>query len=114
MHLTFAQVRLHEKALDDYVHDFDDWDDAVVVPEACVIDPIRAKALCSDGGAMICLLEEMKDGFQVEVEGGAAQLSLLRAKNIFANGGSSEPTRFRRIKFGARFFESWMIARGVF
>ena len=89
---------MHEKALDDYLHDFDDWDDSVVVPEACVIDPIRASALCSDGGTMIRLLEEMKGGIKVAVKGSStAQLSLLRAKNIFAGGGSSEPTRFRRI-----------------
>eukprot|EP00966_Prymnesium_polylepis_P105997 2454511-Prymnesium_polylepis.1 len=34
-------VRLHEKALDDYVHDFEDWDDARVIPETCVIDLVR-------------------------------------------------------------------------
>ena len=31
-------VRIHEKAMDDYIHDFKDWDDAVIIPEACVGD----------------------------------------------------------------------------
>jgi len=90
-------IRLHEKALDDYVHDFKDWLDELVIPETCVIDAIRGSALCSEGGAMIRLLERMKDGFEVQVHGKTARLSLLRAKSLFADGGRKEPTRFRRI-----------------
>ena len=55
--------------MDDYVHDFDIWDDAVVIPEACVGDMIRAKALCSDSGAMIRLLELLLTGFTVQLGG---------------------------------------------
>ena len=90
-------IRLHEKALDDYVHDFKDWDDKLVVPETCVIDVIRASILCSEGGAMIRMLQAKQRGFEVEVDGKIAKLSLLRAKNSFADGGRKEPTRFRRI-----------------
>ena len=37
-------VRIHEKAMDDYIHDFNDWDDAVIIPEACVVDVVRGEA----------------------------------------------------------------------
>ena len=90
-------VRLHEKAMDDYVLDFDDWDDAKVIPESCVIDPIRGSALCSDGGPIFRLPEELDRGFETEVDGKTARLTLLRCKNKFANGGKSVPTRFRNV-----------------
>eukprot|EP00966_Prymnesium_polylepis_P223695 5175829-Prymnesium_polylepis.2 len=87
-------VRVHEKALDDYVHDFDDWNDALVIPETCVIDLIRGRALCSSSTAMLRLLEEMKRVFYVEVNGKIVRLELLRCKNFFVDGGKKEPTRF--------------------
>ena len=45
-------VRVHEKAMDDYVHDFDDWDDDVVIPEACVLDMLRGRGVCKTGSTM--------------------------------------------------------------
>jgi len=90
-------VRVHEKALDDYVHDFDDWDDSIVIPETCVIDMLRGMAICSNGSTMKLLLDHMVQGFETEVAGKKARVSLLRCKNYFANGGKQEPTRFRRM-----------------
>mmetsp|Transcript_2992 Transcript_2992/g.8957 ORF Transcript_2992/g.8957 Transcript_2992/m.8957 type:complete len:1166 (+) Transcript_2992:1503-5000(+) len=90
-------VRVHEKAIDDYLHDFDDWDDDRVIPETCVIDMIRGSVLCSDGMAMLAFLTALRQGFELAIDGKKARLSLLRCKNKFADGGKHEPTRFRNI-----------------
>eukprot|EP00966_Prymnesium_polylepis_P047856 1108177-Prymnesium_polylepis.2 len=79
-------VRVHEKALDDYVHDFFDWDDSLVIPETCVIDMIRGTAICGDGRAMMVLVEKLMKGFEVTVQGHTATFFLLRCKNFFAHG----------------------------
>eukprot|EP00966_Prymnesium_polylepis_P304634 7038224-Prymnesium_polylepis.1 len=79
------------------VHDFGDWDDKVVIPEGCVIDVLRGRARCPTGSSMIRLLSMMKDGYETEVAGKKAKLSLLRCKNFFAKGGKMDPTRFRRM-----------------
>jgi len=39
----------------------------------------------------------LTNGFEVEVDGKKATLSLLRSKNKFADGGKNEPTRFRNM-----------------
>jgi hypothetical protein len=74
-------VRLHEEALDDYIHDFNDWDDNTVIPETCVIDLLRGRAVCPEGVRMLSLMDKMKVGFEREVRGKTAKLSLLRCKN---------------------------------
>ena len=63
-----------------------DWRDDVVIPEACVLDPIRCRALCSEGGVMLNVVEQI-EGFQVLVGGKTAEFSLLRAKNKFTDCG---------------------------
>eukprot|EP00519_Triparma_laevis_P008571 CAMPEP_0182519176 /NCGR_PEP_ID=MMETSP1321-20130603/44958_1 /TAXON_ID=91990 /ORGANISM="Bolidomonas sp., Strain RCC1657" /LENGTH=1957 /DNA_ID=CAMNT_0024727141 /DNA_START=127 /DNA_END=5997 /DNA_ORIENTATION=- len=93
-------VRVHEKALDDYVFDFDDWDDSKVIPETAVIDMIRGRVLCSDSKKMLSLLEKLSSGVELEIDdaGNSApkrvRLSLVRVKNKFVGGG---PTHFRNI-----------------
>ena len=79
-------VRIHEKALDDYVGDFDDWSDDKVIPEACVNDVLRCRVIAEDAAALIKLEQIIKDdlkGFQ-----------LLRTKNKF-NAKELSPTHFR-------------------
>eukprot|EP00966_Prymnesium_polylepis_P271540 6273580-Prymnesium_polylepis.1 len=88
-------VRTHEKALDDYIHDFDDFtDDIRVIPEACVIDMLRGRALCPDGSHMIVLLEMLSKGYERVLRGTKAKLSLLRAKSKMHH---EDPTHFRCI-----------------
>ena len=84
-------VRMHEKALDDYEADFPDWDDTKVVPETCVIDLLRGRAVAPSGTIMILLLDKMRNGFEVIFKGKVAKLYLLRCKNKM---GNKDPTRF--------------------
>lgn len=79
------------------LHDFSDWNDDVVVPETCLMDILRGSVMCTHGADMRRLLERISKGFEVEVDGGHAKLSLLRCKNLFADGGTREPVRFRRM-----------------
>jgi len=92
-------VRLHEKALDDYVLDFNDWDQAPFpIPESCVIDVLRGRVVCPETKKVFQLLAEIAKGFEVEIEPGKiARLSIQRAKNKFANGGRVDPTHFRNV-----------------
>jgi len=90
-------VRMHEKACDDYVVDFDDWANGKVIPESCVIDMIRGRAPAGSGRVMLALLDVLTKGFEVQLDGKRATLSLLRSKNKFADGGKNEPTRFRNM-----------------
>ena len=87
-------VRLHEKALDDYLEDFDDWHDDIVVPEACVRDMIRARVVCTNGGSLLSMMEALKGGFEVDVDGKMAKLSLLRCKNKF-DPSKGDPSHHR-------------------
>ena len=92
-------VRMHEKALNDYVHDYHDWDDGTVIPdETCIIDLIRGRASCESSKLMLGLLEAMVRGFEMEVDGDMAQLTLLRCKN--ATNSPMADARSRRASDG--------------
>lgn len=80
-------VRIHEKALDDYVGDFDDWSDDNVIPEACVNDVLRCRVIAKDSSALLALEKMIKDE---SLEG----FKLLRTKNKFSAKDLS-PTHFR-------------------
>ena len=80
-------MRIHEKARDDYVHDFDDWNDAIVIPEACVVDVIRVRMVVKSGEQMLQLQQRLRDGYAVKLGGGngiTSRLDLVRAKNKFS------------------------------
>ena len=87
-------VRIHEKGICDYSSDFDDFADDTVIPEACVIDVLRGRAVCSSGALMLLLQQELLRGFEVTLDGRTARLELLRAKSKFAE---VDPTHFRNI-----------------
>lgn len=113
-------VRIHEKALSDYVHDFNDWDDGTVIPEACVLDVLRARIVCPDAETMLALQVNLERGVVIggasSVDGGGdggpialplpadagesgsllqgARLKLVRSKNKFR---TCDPTHFRNI-----------------
>ena len=99
-------VRIHEKALDDYIHDFDDWNDAIVIPEACVVDVLRVRVVVQNGQQMLALQRLLRDGFEVTLIGyvAATLLRLVRAKNKLSTTMAEErglagldPTHFRNI-----------------
>ena len=75
-------VRIHEKAQDDYKDDFEDS----VIPEACVVDVIRARVVVNSGHTMLNLQNCLSDGFKVVLDGdgphgGTWYLELIRVKN---------------------------------
>ena len=97
-------VRIHEKAMDDYIRDFHDWDDAVIIPEACVVDVLRVRIVVRSGKQMLQLQRMLREGFEVKVAGKITLLRLIRAKNKLATIVDEErglagldPTHFRNI-----------------
>ena len=104
--ITFAAtlkdpIRIHQKALDEYLIDesgrpyFDDYRDEYVIPEANVIDVIRARAHCSSGRLMLEIQQELGRGFVYLVGGLApARISLVTCKNRVRD---HDPTHFRNI-----------------
>jgi hypothetical protein len=54
-------VRVHEKAMDDYQKDFSDWKDDTVIPESCVLDMMRGRAVCKSGEAMVRLQQMLME-----------------------------------------------------
>lgn len=84
-------VRVHEKAINDYMVDFSDWDDGRVIPEACVLDIVRCRVICEDATSMVALLHELRDGIPFS---GGGSLKIIRAKNKFE---TTDPTHFRNI-----------------
>ena len=87
-------VRIHEKALGDYLDDFDDWADDYVLPEACVLDVLRVRIVCLDAKTVLALQDTLKGGVEVDVGGGRVRLEVIRCKNKF---GVCDPTHFRNI-----------------
>ena len=90
LHLCGTQdpVRIYEKATDDYVHDFDDWDDTVIIPEACVVDVLRVRIVVQSAGQMLQLQAQLQEGFVLPGASGKpeSRLRLIRAKNKFSTG----------------------------
>jgi hypothetical protein len=88
------QVRVYEKARDDYAERFND----AGLPEACVTDMLRGRAVCEEGGQLLALQRLLQRSFQVHVEGegdavreaeaGAevVTLELVRTKNKCSAG----------------------------
>ena len=89
-------VRIHEKGVDDYTCDHDDWNDDAVIPEACVVDVLRCRAVCRKGRTLLELERLLQEGFETTINGKPARLRLLRAKNKFGPN-AIDPTRFRNI-----------------
>ena len=83
-------VRVHEKGLDDYFGRFEDS----VIPEACVVDVVRARVILDDGPTLVKFLSRLRDGIEVTVGGKPARLELLRLKNKFT---VNDPTHFRNV-----------------
>ena len=111
-------MRIHEKAMDDYLEDFDDFHDDKVVPEACVNDVIRCRVIGMTDKDMLELQRRLGGSGQiadipsirakpaegshgpcVEIDaedGTQVSITLLRAKNKFHRKALS-PTHFRCI-----------------
>ena len=89
-------VRVHEKAIDDYIHDFNDWDEDVVLPEACVLDMLRGRAVCSAGATLFKLQQRLMEGVTLKVNGRDATLTSIRNK-IKVAGNDLDPMHFRNI-----------------
>ena len=85
-------VRSHEKAVDDYAGRFDDGE----LPEACLLDVVRARAVCRDGTSMQRLLTllTVMGGYVVNVDGVEARTVAVRCKNKFQ---AMDPTHFRNV-----------------
>ena len=84
----------HAQALSEHLFDFDDFHDAYVTPGACVVDVIRARAVCPNASSMLALQEDLRRGVRMEIDGKPARLSLVRCTNTFAE---VEPTHFRSL-----------------
>ena len=98
-------VRIHEKALDDYLTDFQDFDDPFrVIPEACVTDVLRCRAIADDlDEDILALQRRLEEPQEVTLaDGSKATFTLLRAKNRFAREALS-PTHFRCILNNLKF-----------
>ena len=78
-------VRMHEKAFDDYLLTFDDFETAL--PEACVRDVMRSRLVCSTAERMLTVVRILTDSSTVPlsatVGGQTARLTLVRIKNSF-------------------------------
>eukprot|EP00966_Prymnesium_polylepis_P024638 568550-Prymnesium_polylepis.1 len=94
--LSFAglkdPVRIHEKAMDDYAHDFDDWEEVGVIPEACVLDVIRCRLIIAEGSKMLAVQKQLVAGCELYVNGQTVRVELVRLKGKFAR---LDPTHFR-------------------
>ena len=92
-------VRVHEKAMDDYVHDFDDWADDVVIPEACVLDMMRGTAVCNVAKIMVGLQSRLDEGIpELAVGSETVGISSVRNKIRFTEAsGNLDPTHHRFI-----------------
>lgn len=89
--------------MDDYLEDFDDFDDEKVVPEACVNDVIRCRVIGATDADIVELQRRLhNEGRSRTVtirDKGKTQeftLTLIRAKNKF-NLSALSPTHFRCI-----------------
>lgn len=89
-------VRVHEKAIGDYVKDFDDWDDDVVIAEACVLDMLRGRAVCRSGSTMLRLQQLLMEGVMLDIGAEGVMLKSARSKIKFA-GADLDPMHFRNI-----------------
>lgn len=84
-------VRTHQKALDDYADRHSDGE----LPEACVTDMIRARAVCPDAKSMMALLRLLVSGYKIQLANkNMATLKLVRLKN---KCHAPDPTHFRNI-----------------
>jgi len=97
--LTLAEtlkdpIRIHEKAEDDYRTKFEDWDDEVVIPEACVLDVLRGRAVCKTASTLVRLQQLLMQGVTLVVEGQDVQIECLRNKHKFRD---LDPMHFRNI-----------------
>ena len=89
---------MHEKACKPggYVDDFRDWDDDTVIPEACVLDMIRGKAVSSVAKVMILLQKLVMEGVTLDIEGEVIHLTSARNKLKFV-GEDLDPMHGRNI-----------------
>lgn len=87
-------VRIHEKSIDEHLPSFQDWDDATVIPESCMIDVLRARVIFSDDKAIMGFNEELRRGFETRVDRGVVRVKLVRCENNFSKVG---PTHFRSL-----------------
>ena len=72
---TPGQVRVYEKAQADYAKRFNDDG----LPEACVADMLRGRAVCKDGHLMLILQELLREPFEMRVEGEGAHMKLVKS-----------------------------------
>ena len=57
---------------------------------------LRGRAVCPDGVSMLALLQLLRSGFEMDVDGKVVRLELLRAKNKCSRG-ALDPTHFRNV-----------------
>ena len=84
-------MKVSFQAADDYADRFPDF-----LPEANVVDVIRARLVCSSGSQMKTFLKKIAESYETEIDGKKVKLSLARAKNKFSSK-DSDPSRFRNV-----------------
>lgn len=81
------QIRVYEKAQDDYAARFPDG-----LAESCVADVVRARSFLDEGEAMTTLQERLETGISVRVEGRGKDL------RVVATGGEEVELTLARNK----------------
>ena len=79
-----SQVRLHEKACDEYASRFQDG----IPPESCVMDVVRARIVGESGFGLRKLLASLRKGFACTIGRSGAEIELICGKNKFARPDS--------------------------
>ena len=85
-------IWVHEKAVDDYAKRFQDE-----LPEACVMDLIGTRVVCSDADKMEKLVSCLRKGLSTSTP--EARPEMVRCKNNFSD---KDPTHFRNIMANMR------------
>ena len=79
------------------MHDFNDWNDDTVIPEACVLDMMRGRAVCKKGDTMVRLQTMLMRGVEVTTAAGQTiRISSARNK-LKLHGADLDPMHFRNI-----------------
>ena len=99
-------VQAHDSAFEVYANQFSDFHDAVVTPEACLLDMLSAHVICQGAASVLHLQELMRRGFFVNVPTiGTVKLELLHCENKFA---TLDAIHFRHFKNNLRLVVSGM------
>ena len=85
-------MRAHEKAMDEYVDRVFEPQETFL-PEACITDMIRLKAICTNPETMLEIMTTLRKGFEMEIDGVDVRIEFVRIQNNFPS--SADAFHFR-------------------